>query len=99
MGIFNFLFGSVSKQQPTLENVSLQNLIPKMKTWNVDTVLITTSKRCPVCKVYEQKIYSLWGWNKKYSKLPEFLYQRRCPECNCYISASMYFSGISTKMK
>lgn len=82
-----------------LENICIQRTIPKMKEWKVDTLIISTRKTCATCKIYNQKIYSFYGWNKKYDKLPEFLYQRRCPECDCSIGASTYFPGISSKPK
>lgn len=100
MGLFSFLFNASSQTSiPPVENISLNRLIPKMKEWKIDTVFVTTSNRCPVCKIYERKIYSFYGWNRKYSKLPEFLYQNKCPTCNCSIGVSMFFPGINSKPK
>ncbi len=73
-----------------IENISLKRLIPKCKEWKIDTLYVSTSNRCSTCKQYNKKIYSLYGWNKKYKKLPDFLLQRNCPECNCNIGFSMH---------
>lgn len=78
-----------TSQQPKVENISIQRLIPQIKKWKIDTVFITTSNNCTFCKQYNRKYYSLYGWNKKYDKLPEFLLQRKCPHCGKIIGATM----------
>lgn len=84
MGLFN-----IFERKTPIENVSLQRIIPQIKKWKMDTVYISTSQNCPLCKKYNHKHYSLYGWNKKYPKLPEFLYQRKCPECDTCIGATL----------
>ncbi len=74
---------------PKIENVSLQRLIPKVKKWKMDTLSISTSRNCPLCSKYNLKTYSLYGWNKKYPKLPDFLYRRACPTCGKSIGITM----------
>lgn len=82
-----------------IENVSIQHMIPKMKEWKIDTIIMSTSRQCPDCKKYNKKIYSVFGWNKRYSKLPDCLKMSKCPKCNKSVGATMYFEGISTKPK
>lgn len=96
MGLFDIL-----KKQNTvsIENISIQRMIPKMKEWKNDTIIISTSRQYSDCKKYNQKIYSVFGWNKKYPKLPDCLKVNKCPECNTSVGATMYYEGISTKQK
>lgn len=90
MGLFDKLLkGTPTSQQSTVENISLQRLIPKMREWKTDTVYISTSCNCPVCKPYNKKYYSFYGWNKKYPKAPDFILQRKCPKCGCSIGVTM----------
>ena len=83
------LFKKILSPQPKIENISIQRAIPKCKEWKIDTLYIATSKTCPCCKQYNQKIFSLYGWNKKYQKLPNFLLQQKCPECQKSIGATI----------
>lgn len=80
-----------------IENICISRDLPNIRNWKIDTLFITTSARCDVCSKYNRKIYSLYGWNKKYPILPNFLKQNNCPACHCNISASIYFDGISSK--
>ncbi len=48
-----------------VDNISIKRLLPKIKEWKIDTLLIVTSSQCPVCQKYNRKIYSFYGWNKK----------------------------------
>lgn len=89
MGLFDNLFKSTSTQQPVIENISIQRCIPKMKEWKIDVLFITTSRNCSTCKQYNRKYYSFYGWNKKYDKIPDFLLQRKCPDCGNVIGATM----------
>ena len=89
MGLFDNLFKSTSTQQPVIENVSIQRLIPKINQWKNDVLFISTSSKCPTCKQYNRKYFSLYGWNKQYNKLPDFLLQRKCPDCGTFIGATM----------
>lgn len=81
---------NIFSDNPSIENPSIQRLIPKCKEWKTDTLYISTSRNCPLCKQYNCKVFSLYGWNKKYKKLPDFLLQRKCPECGCSIGATLY---------
>lgn len=98
MGLLD-LFRNDKKTEPQIENVCIQRLVPKCKSWKVDTILISTSCNCTQCKPYNRKVYSLYGWNKSYPKIPTFLFQQKCPTCGCSIGASLYQPGINTPIK
>lgn len=83
----------------SIENICIQRLIPKCKEWNIDTIFITTHRNCSMCSKYNRKIYSLYGWNKKYPKIPNVLLNAKCPECQNSIGATIYFPDISTSPK
>ena len=89
MGLFDNLFKRSSTQQPKIENVSIQRLITQIKKWKNDVLFISTSSKSPTCKQNNRKYYSLYGWNKQYNKLPNFLLQRKCPDCGTFIGATM----------
>ncbi|MDE7309583.1 MAG: hypothetical protein K1W19_14215 [Lachnospiraceae bacterium] len=96
MGIFDFIRYNTGNVQ-NIENISINRLIPNCKESKQDTLIFSTSRNCPECKKYNKKVYSLYGWNKKYLKVPEILLRRTCPACNKVIGASIYFEGISKK--
>ncbi|SHO46828.1 hypothetical protein [Anaerocolumna xylanovorans] len=94
------LFKKVSTSSPhPIENISIQRLVPKCKEWKIDTLYVTTSKKCNYCGSYNDKVYSLYGWNKKYPKIPDLLLKQKCSECGVSISASIYQPGINTPIK
>lgn len=100
MGLFDKLFKSTpAPPQPTIENISIQRLVPKCKERKTDTLFITTRSSCPVCRQYNRKIFSLYGWNKKYPKLPDFLLNQKCPECGESIGATIYHPGVNSPVK
>lgn len=92
------LFGILRKSNTAnIENISIQRMLPKMKEWKTDTIMISTNTTCSNCKMYNRKIYSLYGWNNKYQRLPDCLKARMCPKCHNIIGATMYFEGINKK--
>lgn len=84
------------KSKPKIENICLIREIPKCKEWKIDTLYVTTSSHCTTCSVYNGRIFSLYGWNKKYPKFPTFLYQRKCPVCGKCIGVGIAFPDINT---
>ena len=72
-----------------IDNISIKRLIPECEKWRNDTIIINTSRNCKLCKKYNNQIYSLFGWNKKYPVVPNFILQRKCPECNKIIGATI----------
>ena len=92
MGLFN-IFNQKPKQETipevAIENISIKRLVPKCVEWKTDLINISSSNSCSVCKKYNRKTYSLFGWNKNYPKAPDFILQRKCPECDKIIGATM----------
>lgn len=99
MEMFKKLFKKSFSQQSKIENISIQRLAPKCNDWQIDTLFITTRKSCPVCNQYNRKIYSLYGWNKKYPKIPDILLKEKCPNCSGSIGASIYTPNINSPIK
>lgn len=99
----NYVNSSSSKMEgpesyyPQIENVGILRLEKKCLERKIDTIFITTSNKCPECKSYNRKIYSLYGWNNEYPKLPPALYNQKCPFCGVSIGAVMFFPDINTK--
>lgn len=59
-----------------------------------DTVFVTTSNLCPTCSMYNRRVYSLYGRDKRFPKLPAFLKQSQCPTCSVYIGQCKYFPFV-----
>jgi transposase len=89
MGLFQKII-TRTVNESTIDNISIKRLAPKCKEWKIDTLLISTRKTCPCCGQYNNKIYSLYGWSKKYPKIPDALLKRKCVECGVVIGACMY---------
>lgn len=79
----------IFSKKPKIENTSLQRILPRMKEWKKDTVCASTNRNCSLCGKYNLMRYSFYGWNKKYQRLPELLYLKKCPKCNCYIGMTI----------
>lgn len=99
MGLLDKLKIKTMHQGTPIENPSIQRLAPKCKEWKTDALFITTRKSCPVCSQYNRKVYSLYGWDKKYPKIPSILLQHKCPECGGSIGATLYQPGINSPVK
>lgn len=98
MGFINKFLGN-NTQPKVIENVSIKRLAPKCKDFKTDTLLITTRNSCDLCKQYNHKVYSLYGWSKKYPRIPDSLLQSKCPACGKSIGATFYFPGVSSPIK
>lgn len=96
MGLLNKFSINTSN---SIENISIQRLVPKCKDFKTDTLFITTRNSCELCKQYNRKVYSLYGWNKKYPKIPDILLKDKCPACGKGFGAAFYFPGISSPIK
>lgn len=104
MGFFD-LFNKLTKStvnKQAIQNICLQRCIESIKRYNngEDTVYVTTSRVCSACCIYEGRILSVFGWDKRFPKLgnmPDFLTQRVCPECGKQIGYSIYSPYIKSK--
>ena len=103
MGLFNYL---IRKKQfsimPTVNNITLQRCIDNMKRWETyeDTVYCTTSRTCLTCSIYERRVFSLYGKDKRFpnfQNMPIFLRESQCPECGKVIGYTNYFPDINNQ--
>ena len=54
---------------------------------------------CPVCSLYQFRIFSVSGKDKRFpplASLPNEIHDGKCDVCNCYYSLCTWFEGIST---
>ena len=82
MGLFK------EKSTPKIESISLQRAVDKMEDYKVDTLYVYGTRNCPCCGKYEKKVFSFYGWDKKYPPLPEVFYKGKCPECGKVVGVS-----------
>lgn len=76
--------------------VGIRECLKRSSEYKNDFVLVSTNNHCPICSVYNLKVYSISGKSKKYTKLPKEITSDGgfCP--NCYLSLLMHFDGINT---
>lgn len=80
-------------------NISLQRCIESLKDWKVkeDTVFFSASRFCPVCCIYNRRVFSMYGNDKRFPNLgdmPAFLLEQKCYECGCSFGYTIYFSYL-----
>ena len=88
----------------SIENTMLNDCIAKLKEWDLvkteDTVELLSSMYCPVCCIYNHRVFSVYGNDKRFpclSKMPDFLLKKQCPECDFSFTYSVYFSDVKSK--
>lgn len=57
------------------------------------------SSCCPLCSLYQHRIFSISGKDKRFPplvSLPDAIHDGKCDVCNCYYSVLTWFEGIST---
>ena len=61
----------------------IHQAITKAQKFHSDLLTIQTNSKCPICKKYNKKIYSISGASKKYPRLPEEFVRSGgfCPNC------------------
>lgn len=93
--------GQTPKDQvPPVEinNPNLLRIVPKIKDYKLDTVYIATKRSCPHCSVYNRKVYSVYGWNKEYPRIPDDLLKPCCPSCGGSFGFTFYFPELNSKV-
>lgn len=63
-----------------------------------DHAWLSSSSCCPVCSLYNRRIYSVSGKDKRFPplvSLPDAMHDGKCDVCNCYYSLCTWFEGIS----
>lgn len=113
MNIFN-LFGLLNKKSQVEvekkfkiyprfkskdDNDGIKRIKEHIKSDSEDTVYISTSRFCPECSVYNKRVFSIYGKEKHFPKLPKFLENSICPTCGHYIGVTRYFVKISGNLK
>lgn len=54
---------------------------------------------CPLCSLYNGRIYSISGKDKRFPplvSLPDEIHDGKCDVCHCYYSLTTWFEGISS---
>lgn len=103
MGLFDFFKKPRQDMSSTykgfIENESLATMLLKLRDSIYDTAFVTTSRICPACSIYNRRVYSLLGRDKRFPLLPKFLEQAICPTCQTHIGYAHYFPKINGNLK
>lgn len=99
MGILEFFKKTSEQNYFASKNENLRAISMRFRNSKEDTVFVTTSRVCPVCSMYNRRIYSLYGRYKKFPLLPDFLKNDICPTCGVHIGYSHYFPGINGNLR
>lgn len=75
----------------------IKDSLMKALQWNNDLVIVNTSRTCPICSQYNNKIYSISGKNNTYPLLPKQISEEGgfCPDC--YLELLSYSEGINNQ--
>lgn len=63
--------------------------IKKCKEWKNDLVCLTINSTCPICKNYNNKIYSLSGKSTEYPPFPQIFIKEGGLHENCFVSINV----------
>lgn len=72
---------------------------PMRDILNTDHAFFSGSSCCPVCSLYNHRIFSVSGKDKRFpalDTLPDVIHDGKCDVCNCHYSLSSWYEGIST---
>lgn len=89
---------NLKNQHPELFDLRIKNkqrineYICKAKKYNEDLLYITTNNKCPVCKKYNHKVFSISGKSKTYPKLPPEFTTAGGFDTDCTIGVSINFN-------
>lgn len=74
----------------------IKNILRQFTDRGDDLIYIITTNKCPVCCVYNHKVFSISGSSKKYPKLPSQVPEEGgfCPKCS--FSMYRFWEGLST---
>ena len=67
---------------------------PNLSRCSEELILFMGSRTCPLCSIYNMRIFSRTGKDKRFpqfSKIPPELTKRLCPICNTYLGFSNYY--------
>lgn len=77
-----------------LDNIP-NKINPQLYASESDLVYFSGSKLCPLCSIYNRRIFSKSGKDKRFppiAKLPDNLHSVNCPECGTYLGFSNYYA-------
>lgn len=63
-----------------------------------DHALFSGSSCCPLCSMYDGRVFSVSGKDKRFPplvSLPEEIHDGKCDVCNCSYSLGVWFEGVS----
>lgn len=63
-----------------------------------DLAYFSASYCCPLCSLYNRRIFSVSGKDKRFPSLvslPNEIHDGKCDVCNCYYSLGTWFEGIT----
>lgn len=64
-----------------------------------DHAVFNGSSCCPVCSLYQFRVFSVSGKDKRFPplvSLPDEIHDGKCDVCNCYYSLGTWFEGVSS---
>lgn len=64
-----------------------------------DHAILSSSSCCPVCSLYNHRVFSISGNDKRFPSLislPDAIHDGKCDACNCCYTLPTWFEGIST---
>lgn len=64
-----------------------------------DLAIFVGSSCCPRCSMYDRRVFSISGKDKRFPPLailPKEIHDGKCDVCGCFYSLSTWFEGIST---
>lgn len=56
------------------------------------------SRCCPICSIYDGRVFSVSGKDKRFPplvSLPDEIHDGKCDVCNCYYTLGVWFEGVS----
>ena len=63
-----------------------------------DHALFSGSSCCPLCSIYDNRIFSVSGKDQRFPpliSLPDEIHDGKCDVCNCYYALCTWFEGVS----
>ena len=100
MSIFKILKQLLAKPQ---NQSATQKASSNSPTTSTDLVYFSSNKLCPHCSIYNRRVFSRSGKDKRFpplAKLPKDLHSVNCPVCESFISLSNYHAiNVDGKLK
>lgn len=72
---------------------------PSSNLLSNDLAYFSASSCCPLCSIYNRRIFSVSGKDKRFPSLvslPNEIHDGKCDVCGCSYSLNPWFEGVST---